>query len=81
MSEAKKYPRIVTLASDSISKVSPYSAESVNADQKASSPLREHIKATDAAEQTVMMIQEQNEAGALDTVRCFLSESNKIFDG
>ena len=27
------------------------------------------------------MIQEQNEAGALDTVRCFLSESNKIFDG
>ena len=81
MSDAKNYPRIMTRASDSISELSPYSVEGVNANQRASSSLREHIKATDAAEQTAIMIQEQNEAGALDTVRCFLSESNKIFDG
>jgi hypothetical protein len=81
MSDAKNYPRIMTRASDSISELSPYSVEGVNANQRASSSLREHIKATNAAEQTVIMIQEQNEAGAIDTVGCFSSELNKLFNG
>jgi hypothetical protein len=54
--------------------------ENVNADKKAFSALLEHIKATGDAEQTVIMIQEQNEAGALNTVRGCSSESNKLLD-
>jgi hypothetical protein len=81
MSDPKKYPRIMTRSSDPTSERSLYSAENLNAEKKAFSSLLEHIKATDDAEQTVIMIQEQNEAGALNAVRDSSSESKKLFDG
>jgi hypothetical protein len=81
MSDPKKYPRIITCSSDPTSELSPYSAENVNADKKAFSSMLEHIKATDDTEQTVIMIQEQNEAGVLNAVRDSSAESKKLFDG
>jgi beta-galactosidase GanA len=79
--DPQKYPRMVTPDGDPVDVLSPYSENNLNADKTAFAALMRHVKAIDSAEQTVIMVQVENETGSLGTVRDYSSTANKLFQG
>lgn len=79
--DPRKYPRMVTPDGDPVDVLSPYSENNLNADKTAFAALMRHVKAIDSAEQTVIMVQVENETGSLGTVRDYSSSANKLFQG
>jgi hypothetical protein len=60
--------------------LSPVSRVNLEADKKAYVEVMKHIKAIDADQQTVIMMQVQNECGSLGTDRDYSDAANKLFD-
>src|SRR5487761_1517799 len=79
--DPQKYPRMVTRDGDPVDVLSPYSENNLNADKTAFAALMRRVKAIDPAEQTVIMVQVENETGSLGTVRDFSPAANKLFAG
>lgn len=79
-SDYKKYPRCYTETGKPLEIASPFSENVFNADSKAFVKLMSHIKDFDSKENTVIMIQVENEIGMLESARDHSKTANKLFD-
>ena len=79
-SDYKKYPRCYTETGKPLEIASPFSENVFKADSKAFVKLMSHIKDFDSKENTVIMIQEENEIGMLESARDHSKTANKLFD-
>lgn len=75
----KKYPRIKDDKNRSHEILTPFSEENLQADLKAFQKLMSHIKDFDQKEQTVIMVQVENEIGMLPTARDYHPLANEAF--
>lgn len=65
----KRFPRMHIKGGFPVESLTPLSNETMNADAKAFAAMMKYVKETDAAQQTVIMIQVQNEVGLLGDSR------------
>jgi beta-galactosidase GanA len=75
----KKYPRIKDDKNRSHEILTPFSDNNLEADLKAFKKLMLHIKEFDQKEQTIIMIQVENEIGMLPTARDYSTFANTAF--
>ncbi|MDR6764571.1 hypothetical protein J2Y38_004805 [Flavobacterium sp. 2755] len=75
----KKYPRIKDDKNKSHEILTPFSEENLQVDLKAFQKLMSHIKDFDQKEQTVIMVQVENEIGMLPTARDYHPLANEAF--
>lgn len=80
-SDTARFPRIRTANGDPTAELSPYYPANLNADKRAFAALLRHLKETDSQQRTVIMIQVENEPGALDTARDHSPAANALFAG
>lgn len=76
----KKYPRAYTQTGKPLEIASSFSENVLNADNNAFSKLMEHIKTIDKEQNTVIMIQVENEIGMLENARDHSIEANALFN-
>ena len=77
----KTYPRMINSSGEPLDVLSANSRANLDADKAAFVALMRHVKAIDSDEHTVLMVQVENESGAIGTVRDFSSEANGAFHG
>lgn len=75
----KKFPRVKDDKNKSHEILTPFSENNLEADLNAFQKLMAHIKDFDKKEQTVIMIQVENEIGMLPTARDYCSLANEAF--
>jgi hypothetical protein len=75
----EKYPRMLSAAGEELMVLSPVSSVNRDADKRAFAEVVRHVKAVDSQDQTVIMIQVQNEPGSLGTDRDYSAAANKLF--
>ena len=80
-SDLQKYPREISAYGKVLDVMSPHSANNLEADKHAFAALLRHLKETDAAQHTVVMIQVENESGEIGTVRDHSAAAEKEFAG
>nr|WP_315241500.1 DUF5597 domain-containing protein [uncultured Flavobacterium sp.] len=76
----KKYPRVKDDKGKSHEILTPFSENNLEADLKAFQKLMSHIKDFDQKEQTVIMVQVENEIGMLPTARDYCVLANEVFN-
>ncbi len=76
----KTYPRTYAQHGEPQEILTPFSNNNLQADINAFVALMKHIKETDAKEQTVIMIQVENEIGMLPSARDYHPEAVKAFN-
>jgi len=76
----KKYPRVKDDKGKSHEILTPFSENNLEADLKAFQKLMSHIKDFDQKEQTVIMVQVENEIGMLPTARDYCVWANEVFN-
>lgn len=76
----KKYPRVKDNKGKSHEILTPFSENNLEADLKAFQKLMSHIKDFDQKEQTVIMVQVENEIGMLPTARDYCVLANEVFN-
>ncbi len=67
----QRFPRMVDKDGKVIYCLSPFGAQTLEADRKAFVALMAHLKKVDSAQRTVIMVQVENEVGTYGTVRDF----------
>lgn len=77
--DTKKYPRAKSETGENQEILTPFSDNNLNADLKAYRKLLSHIKEIDNKEQTVIMIQTENEIGMLPSARDYHPLANEKF--
>ncbi|OXB10250.1 mannonate dehydratase [Flavobacterium plurextorum] len=75
----KKYPRVKDDQNRSHEILTPFSENNLQADLNAFKKLMAHIRELDQKEQTVIMIQVENEIGMLPTARDYNPLANEVF--
>lgn len=75
----KKYPRAYTKAGKPLEIASSFSENVFQADSKAFSEWMKHVAAVDK-EETVVMVQIENEIGMLEDARDYSKEANELFN-
>jgi beta-galactosidase GanA len=78
--DTKRFPRIQLEYGKSTETLTALSTESAAADAKAFAALMEHVKAVDAQQQTVIMIQVENEVGVIGGTRDHSAFANTEFN-
>ena len=76
----KKYPRVKDDKNRSHEILTPFSENNLQADLNAFQKLMKHIKDFDQNDQTVIMVQVENEIGMLPTARDYCSLANEAFN-
>ncbi|MFI8380015.1 DUF5597 domain-containing protein [Leeuwenhoekiella sp. NPDC079379] len=76
----KKFPRAKDENGISQEILSPFSTANLNADRTAFNTLMQHLKEFDSKEQTVIMVQPENEVGMLPSARDHSKEANLKFE-
>ena len=79
--DTTRFPRARTADGAPTEILSTFGPETVRADSRAFTALMAHLKEKDAAQQTVLMIQVENEVGMLGAERDRTEESNRVFAG
>lgn len=79
--DPQKYPREVSAYGKILDVLSPNSTTNLDADKSAFVALMRHLKAIDATQHTVIMIQVENESGSIGSVRDYSSAANHLFVG
>jgi len=79
-SDTKRFPRMITPAGLPIDVLSPNSPTNYNADAAAFAHLMAHLRQIDGTQHTVIMMQLENEPGALGAVRDFSPMAQKQFE-
>jgi hypothetical protein len=74
-----KYPRMKNAAEEEIYVLSAVSKTNLEADKKAFMEVMRHIKEIDAKNQTVIMMQVENEPGSMWTNRDYSEEANRLY--
>lgn len=75
----KKYPRTYTKAGKPLEIASSFSDNVLKADNHAFSQLMQHIATVDKEQNTVIMVQIENEIGMLEDARDYSKEANSLF--
>jgi beta-galactosidase GanA len=75
----QRFPRARTRVGKAVEILSPFSDESRNADARAFAALMKHLRMVDEKEQTVIMVQVENEIGLLPDARDYSEEADKSF--
>ena len=78
--DTEHYPRVIDAAGRPIDALSPIGALSQARDAQAFAALMAHLKAIDAKTRTVIMVQVENEAGALGADRDHSPAANALYD-
>lgn len=78
-SNYRKYPRCYTEGGKPLEIASPFSENVFEADSRAFMKLMSHIKDFDSKENTVIMIQVENEIGMLESARDHSKTADKLF--
>ena len=76
----KRFPRMRIKGNFPVEAITPISEAAMNADAKAFAALMKHIKQADEKQQTVIMIQVQNEVGLLGDCRDRSEAANKLYN-
>ncbi len=79
--QQERFQRVITSEGLPLPVLSPHCRATLEADKRAVCALLEHIKRVDGEEQTVIMLQVQNEPGTQGSVRDFSPEANTAFAG
>lgn len=77
--DVKRFPRALSKAGKPQEILSPFFDNNLQADIKAFAELLKHIKSVDAKEQTVIMVQVENEIGMLPDARDYSAAANQAF--
>jgi hypothetical protein len=78
--DTKTYPREETSYGKLLDVMSPVSETNLAADKTAFAALLRHVKEIDGTQQTVLMIQVENESGSVGSVRDFSPAAQKMFE-
>ncbi|MCW3807344.1 DUF5597 domain-containing protein [Plebeiibacterium marinum] len=76
-----KYPLMVSKSRRTLNTLNTFGNNSLEADKKAFGKLMNHIKKIDSKEQTVVMVQVQNEVGILGSPRDYSEQATEAFNG
>ena len=79
--DQKRFPRAKNDKGETLNVLSTFSEQACAADAKAFAALMNHIREIDSKEQTVVMMQIQNELGTLRTKRDYSELANSAFNG
>lgn len=79
--DTNRFPLIKDKNGKSLNVLSTLSKNALDADANAFSELMKYIKKVDSKEQTVLMVQVENEIGVLGSVRDFSETANNAFNG
>ena len=79
--DAKRFPRAEDRAGVPQEILSPFSTVNRDTDARAFRTVMKHLQAVDAAQNTVVMVQVENEIGMLPTARDHSAEANRAFAG
>jgi len=79
--DTKRYPRAVSAYGKVLPVLSASSANNLEADKHAFAALMRHLREADAAQRTAIMVQVENESGAIGTVRDYSAVAQKEFAG
>jgi hypothetical protein len=77
--DTSTYRRVVGPGGDEREILSPTCAAARDADARAFSALMRHLRATDEAERTVILVQVENETGLMGTDRDYSEEATRLF--
>lgn len=80
-SDTKRFPRMMTQDGKPIDVLSANASANMEADRAGFVHLMHHLKQIDGEQHTVIMVQVENESGALGSVRDFSPEAQKQFGG
>jgi beta-galactosidase GanA len=80
-SDAKRFPRAESAEGKPLEILSTFSADTRRFDSRAFAALMHHLRATDSDQQTVLLVQVENEVGYLGQGRDRSAEANRLFDG
>lgn len=75
-----RFPRILDKTGSPHEIITPFNQNNLEADKKAFAKLMQHVKDMDSKQQTVIMIQVENEIGMLPDARTYDEEANKAFN-
>ncbi len=75
----KRFPRVKTASGKALEILTPLSENTLQADLKAFTAFMKHLKEIDSQENTVIMIQVQNEVGIIGETRDYSPEAEKSF--
>lgn len=76
----KRFPLLVSKNGERFQMLSTFSQENVQADARAFAALMKHIKQVDSAEQTVIMMQVENEVGTNGGERDYSKAATKVYE-
>ncbi len=80
-SDTKRFPRALAADGTPLEILSTFGADSVKCDARAFAALLKHVRQKDGEQQTVLMVQVENEVGYLGTGRDRSRESDRQFAG
>ena len=80
ISDTKRFNRVKWDNGDNTRTLSPLCAATLEADKKAYTALMKHIAEVDSKENTIIVMQIENEMGTLGQTRDFSKEANKMFE-
>jgi beta-galactosidase GanA len=75
----ERFPRSRTKSGSAVEILTPFSDENRNTDAKAFGMLLKHIRTIDGKQNTVVMVQVENEIGMIPDARDYCKEANKHF--
>ena len=78
--DPKRFPRVISPDGHPLEILSTLSKENLDADSRAFAALMRHLKEFDAKQQTVLMVQIENEVGVLGSGRDHAVEADRLFD-
>ncbi len=78
--DTKRFFRVEAVPGEKSRTISPLCSSAAQADARAFTALMRHIRQVDSAEQTVVMVQVENETGLLGAARDVSSIANKAFE-
>lgn len=77
--DQRRFPRARTKDGKAVEILTPFNEESKNADARVFAALLKHLRAIDGKEQTVVMIQVENEIGMIPEARDYSEGANRTF--
>ncbi len=77
--DQQRFPRARTRAGQALEILTPFSEENRNADARAFKALMQHLRSCDEQQQTVIMIQVENEIGMIPEARDYCDAANRSF--
>jgi len=80
LSDTKRFSRVKNDKNENTRTLTPLCSSTSNADSKAFSALMSHIAQVDSKENTILVMQVENEVGTLGQTRDFSAEANKLFE-